>query len=320
MEKPLQGLTLIGPSPFAKRIRPPDKRGTGLGIRRERAFDATPLYLNNPWERWMRERQSSIVSYLETATAHFRELKELSYHSLSLKRGDVVLDVGCGLGQDVRDLTGFVGSNGRVIGIDYSPAMIAEARNRSDGAILPLLIGEAQNLSFSTDTFDACRADRLFQHVADPRAVLAEMARVTKPAGLVQVIDRDWGMVAVDSDNQQLTRQILGAMFERVRNGSIGRMLPVLFKDAGLQLVRLTAPLTMVREFRLANALLDLTDLAAFASGKGYVNADDATAWLQELEARSISGRFFAAWTMFMVTGQKVSHPDLDSGLARREK
>jgi SAM-dependent methyltransferase len=44
--------------------------------------------------------------------------------------GDQVLDVGCGLGHEVRRLAQQVGPQGRVVGIDANSAMITEARRR----------------------------------------------------------------------------------------------------------------------------------------------------------------------------------------------
>src|SRR5213080_1166207 len=50
--------------------------------------------------------------------------------SLPLKRGDVVLDVGCGTGLCLPLLAERVGPDGTVIGIDESPEMLAEADRR----------------------------------------------------------------------------------------------------------------------------------------------------------------------------------------------
>ena len=71
----------------------------------------------------------------------------------------------------------------------------------------------------------------MLQHLADPRAAFEEMVRVTKPGGTVQIIDRDWGMVAVEADDQAVTRKILNCIGGKIRNGWIGRRVPVLFHD-----------------------------------------------------------------------------------------
>jgi demethylmenaquinone methyltransferase/2-methoxy-6-polyprenyl-1,4-benzoquinol methylase len=51
---------------------------------------------------------------------------------LQLRRGDVVLDVGCGTGLNFPAIEERIGSDGRIIGIDLSPDMLARARERVD--------------------------------------------------------------------------------------------------------------------------------------------------------------------------------------------
>jgi ubiquinone/menaquinone biosynthesis C-methylase UbiE len=259
------------------------------------------------WATWMREHADAAVSYLETASAHFHDVKARSYRALGLKRGAVVLDVGCGLGQDACELKRLVGVRGRVVGIDYSEEMIAEARRRAiGGSSLPkFVVSEAHHLGFSSNRFDASRADRVLQHLGDPRATFEEMVRVTKPGGTVQIIDRDWGLVAVEADNQAVTRKILDHVCTKIRNGWIGRRVPVLFQDSGLQEVRVEALPMTLRDFRVADILLDLSLVAEHAADAGIVSRDEKRAWLLELQERSEAGRFFAAWVMFIVTGKK---------------
>ncbi|HEY6298230.1 MAG TPA: methyltransferase domain-containing protein [Candidatus Binatus sp.] len=260
------------------------------------------------WADWIRDHTATAVSYLQSASIHFQDVKARSYDALGLKAGAVVLDVGCGLGQDARELMRLVGAQGQVVGADYSEEMVAEARRRAkDGSSLPkFVVSEAHHLGFSNNTFDASRADRVLQHLADPRAAFEEMVRVTKAGGTVQIIDRDWGLVAVDADDQAVTRKILDHICAKIRNGWIGRRVPVLFQDSGLQEVRVEAIPITVRDFRVADILLDLTLVAGHAADERIVSSDDKKAWLLELQERSDAGRFFAAWVMFIVTGKKA--------------
>ncbi len=76
---------------------------------------------------------SKLVSYLDTATSlgPIQRLKRATYDLLSAAPGQVVLDVGCGVGDDVRALAAIVGPTGQVLGLDLSRTLIAEARARS---------------------------------------------------------------------------------------------------------------------------------------------------------------------------------------------
>src|ERR1700724_2084390 len=88
---------------------------------------------------------------------------------------------------------------------------------------------------------------------------------------------------------------------------------PFFFQDSGLQEVRVEALPITVRDFRVADILLDLTLIAGHAADEGIVSRDEERRWLLELQERSDAGRFFAAWVMFIVTGKK-------GGGARGEK
>lgn len=261
-----------------------------------------------PWATWIRDDEAAAVSYLEIASVHFHDVKARSYQALGLRRGAVVLDVGCGLGEDACELKRLVGTRGRVVVIDYSEEMIAEAQRRAkDVSSFPrFVVCEAHHIGFSSNTFDASRANRVLQHLEEPRAAFEEMVRVTKLGGTVQIIDRDWGMVAIDADDRAVTRKILDCISGKIRNGWIGRRVPVLFRDSGLQDVRLEALPITVQDFRVADRLLALTLTAGHAADEGIVSPDEERAWLLELQERSDAGRFFAAWVMFIVTGKKA--------------
>ena len=101
---------------------------------------------------------------------------------LRVSEGNRVLDVGCGTGEDARALAQVVGPRGWVVGIDNSRTMIEEATRRQNGLGAPVefYVGDACQIAFPDGVFDACRADRVFQHLREPRKALSEMIRVTR--------------------------------------------------------------------------------------------------------------------------------------------
>jgi SAM-dependent methyltransferase len=97
--------------------------------------------------------------------------------------GQRVLDVGCGPGALTRLLVGRLGAAG-VVAVDPSEAFVEAARARlPDG--LDVRRASAGELPFADDTFDAAVAQLVVQFMPDPVAGLREMARVTKPGGVV---------------------------------------------------------------------------------------------------------------------------------------
>lgn len=85
-------------------------------------------------------------------------------------------------------MAAIVGPTGRIVGIDSSEVMVAEASKRA--AALGLVnvefrVGDLGALEFASDTFDACHTERVLIHVESPVAAIREMARVTRPGGRI---------------------------------------------------------------------------------------------------------------------------------------
>src|SRR5262245_19774054 len=107
-----------------------------------------------------------LVRYLDAVRARpgVSAYKLRSFDELGLEAGMRVLDVGCGTGDDARAIAERIGASGVVVGVDSSNTMVDEARRR--GAASPNVRFEqasVDSLPFTRDSFDACRADRVFQ-------------------------------------------------------------------------------------------------------------------------------------------------------------
>ena len=168
-----------------------------------------------------------------------RASKQLMLERAPLAPGAAVLEVGCGPGTDLLDVAGIVGPSGRLLGVDASEVMIAEARRRTAalGVAVTFEHGDVQALSFGDGTFDVCRAQRLLEHVPDPARALAEMARVTRPGGRVVVFDFDWDTLIIDHPAKATTRTIVLSYSDAITNGWIGRQLPRLLQEQGLNVL-----------------------------------------------------------------------------------
>jgi SAM-dependent methyltransferase len=96
--------------------------------------------------------------------------------------GQRVVDVGCGPGALTAELVTRVGP-GAVAAVDPSTPFVAAARARNPG--VDVQQATAEHLPFPDDAFDAALAQLVVHFMADPVAGLAEMARVTRPNGVV---------------------------------------------------------------------------------------------------------------------------------------
>ena len=96
--------------------------------------------------------------------------------------GQRALDVGCGPGALTEELVTRLGA-AAVTAIDPSPSFVAAARERFPDA--DVRSGAAEQLPFADDAFDVALAQLVVHFMADPVSGLGEMARVTRPGGLV---------------------------------------------------------------------------------------------------------------------------------------
>ncbi len=155
---------------------------------------------------------------------------------LSLAHGERLLDVGCGLGEAALGLAQDLGEGGEVVGVDVSERMLRVARSNAVAARcrVRFTVGDACSLDEPDDSFDAARAERTLQWLADPAAAVAEMVRVVRPGGRVSLIDTDWSTFTIDVGDDALAALVRDGMrTERNRPSNVGRRLHDLVGAAG---------------------------------------------------------------------------------------
>jgi 2-polyprenyl-3-methyl-5-hydroxy-6-metoxy-1,4-benzoquinol methylase len=111
------------------------------------------------------------------------------YDRLGGIRAGHLLDVGCGQGAFIEQLVRHLGDCRRVTAVDVVPEYGSALRKRFPSLALEYRTMEAERLEFADATFDAASISYALHHVADPRAVLAEMRRVVRPGGWIIVAE-----------------------------------------------------------------------------------------------------------------------------------
>jgi len=103
--------------------------------------------------------------------------------------GDRVLDVATGTGMVAAELRRRADCS--VVGVDQSAEMLAAARARFAGerTRVELVEGQAEELPFTDESFDALTFTYLLRYVEDPPATLRELARVVRPGGRVASLE-----------------------------------------------------------------------------------------------------------------------------------
>lgn len=167
--------------------------------------------------------------FLPTLAPTFADVAEV-------RAGQEVLDVGCGPGGLTAELAARVGA-AHVQAIDPSGPFVAACRERVPGA--RVVEGIAEDLPYPADGFDACLASLVVGFMTDPQRGVAEMARVTRPGGVVALCFWDVRRMQALGVFWRAARETIGARTDDytlvgAKQGDLSRLLT----DAGLTDIR----------------------------------------------------------------------------------
>ena len=128
-----------------------------------------------------------------------------------VKSGDSVLDTATGTGDLAMAFKRRVGKEGRVIGLDFTPEMIAIAERKSAKRNLEIewQVGDVLQLPFVERDFNISTISFGIRNVQDPLKALCELSRVTKPGGRVLILE-------TGGPDHPLWRRLYGGYFSHV--------------------------------------------------------------------------------------------------------
>ena len=138
------------------------------------------------YERWWRPGLGRIAKgAFGPGMADERRIARLL---LGLTPGDGVLDVACGTGNFTRDFASVVGPTGLVVGIDASSTMLARAVRDTPDDNVAYVRGDAVELPFRDQSFDAVCCFAALHMFAAPFRALDHMTRVLTPGGRIAIL------------------------------------------------------------------------------------------------------------------------------------
>jgi SAM-dependent methyltransferase len=228
-----------------------------------------------------------------------------------LRPGHSAIDLGCGPRGILELLAERVSPGGRVVGVDADPAHVAMAvRFASERGLggVEILVADARGTGLPSGSFDLVHARTLMVNLPQPGDVAGEMVRLTRSGGWVVAMepDTEYAMCYPPHPAYERICAIFQAAFGR--NGAdstIGRRLPELFRQAGLEDVgvdarvqlyprghsRRTIRLDLVRSIRLQAVDMGLATLAELDELDAA-----ARAHLDDPRTIAVSGLLFLAW------------------------
>lgn len=110
-----------------------------------------------------------------------------------MQRGMRVADLGCGVGMMTTLMAELVGPTGQVVGVDFSGAQLAQARELTPPGLSNISFVEASatNTGLPHESFDLVYCRFLLLHLTEPMQALREMYNLLKPDGILVCEDGD---------------------------------------------------------------------------------------------------------------------------------
>jgi len=194
------------------------------------------------------DRLARAVGYDAASLAHLPEGANMGLSCgnpvaiAALRKGQTVLDLGCGGGFDVFQAGEKVGASGRVIGVDMTPEMLTKARRnlatyrRHTGMDnVEFRLGEIEHLPVADETVDVVLSNCVINLSPDKPQVWREIFRVLKPGGTVAVSD-----LALLKPLPEAVRGLAEALVGCVAGAALVKETRAMLKKAGFTDITLT--------------------------------------------------------------------------------
>lgn len=161
--------------------------------------------------------------------------KKLTVDMLKLEKNAVVMDMGTGTGAIIPYLAEQIGTEGQIIGIDFSEKMVKTAnekiKKQKIASKAKAMVADGTKLPFPDGHFDAIIATFAFTSFPEPERAIRECARVLRPGGIISILDTG----KPPGKKHMLRYRYLKFVMWRAGYTDISLDIPGLVKKAGLK-------------------------------------------------------------------------------------
>lgn len=185
-----------------------------------------------------------------------------------IKKGDVVIDLGSGAGNDAFIARHETGETGKVIGIDFTPAMIERARKNAEARgynNVEFRQGDIEKMPVTANTADVIVSNCVLNLVPNKDGVISEIFRVLKPGGHFSISD-----IVLEGDLPKEIREA-AEMYAGCVSGAIQKQVYLeLIQSNGFENITIQKDKSIIIPDDILSQYLSPEQLAAFKqSGTG---------------------------------------------------
>ncbi len=253
-------------------------------------------------DHWLEVEPERVKAYEEMF--RWRPQMEPLLEPAGIKRGQRVVDYGCGPGMLTLELARRVGRKGHVHGVDLNETFLLRAAERAAKE------GFSERVSFhrtlddrlplADASVDRVICKNVLEYVEDVHETLTEFRRVLRPGGFAHAIDSDWGMLVVEPIGPERIARLFDAASIAYKTPLIGRRLYGAFRAAGFGDVRVRVLAGADTRGQFAPIL---SNMAHYAGEAGRLPAREIDALVEEVRAAIEAGSYLLILPQFLVTG-----------------
>ncbi|MBL7773477.1 MAG: arsenite methyltransferase [Chitinophagaceae bacterium] len=182
-----------------------------------------------------------------------------------IKPGNTVIDLGSGAGNDCFIARKEAGEDGRIIGIDFTPAMIEKARQNATKlgfSNVEFRLGDIERMPVTANMADVIVSNCVLNLVPDKNNVFKEMFRVLKPGGHFSISD----VVLLGELPEALRKD--AEMYAGCVSGAIQKSTYLqLIQENGFESIQIQKEKPIIIPDDILNNYLDAESLSEFKSG-----------------------------------------------------
>ncbi len=250
------------------------------------------------------------AEYLTLVAGTIAELRAETIEGMALRPGARLLDAGCGAGEFAIELAPRVLPGGEVVGVDASREMVERASRAAAeaGSAARFLVADVRALSFDEAAFDAVRCERVLQHLvpSDAATAVRELVRVTRPGGMIQLIDVDHDQTAFTASDAELVRRLVVESRADARFPDAGLFVHALLIEAGVRDVSVIIRGGVFRDLGVFDTVQQLEVSMDGMVASGALAPARADALREDLSARAAAGSFLGTIIAYVATGRKA--------------
>ena len=228
--------------------------------------------------------------------------REQTLKKLSVKPGEKILDVGCGVGFLSYEIALLTGDSGKVCGIDKNPDMIRHANKRCERLQnTEFSESNANDLPFDEESFDAACCTQILLYVKNVAQVLSGIRKIIKPQGRIIIVETDWRGLVLNSNYDSMTRKIFSAWDATVPSPNLPVHLGSLLEDNGFSNV-CVEPIPILNTEYTPNHFSHgmINWISRNALKKGVITKSKLQKWLDDLDKKGESGNYFFCVNRFL--------------------